>query len=214
MKPLNEQAYEHLQKLILDNQFSYYEIYSETKLSKDLGISRTPLRDAVHRLAQEGYIDIIPSKGFCIHQITEKDVIEIFQIRTALETYCTMQIAKEAETKKAAALCAELEELMIHMKEVMESSHSIEEFCEYDSCFHAKIIEYLKNEQFSAMFSTLMYRMKRLASLSLSHEGRMEETYQEHQAILDAMKKGDVEHIYEITTIHMDRPRGINLEDL
>ena len=214
MKPLNEQAYEHLQKLILDNQFSYYEIYSETKLSKDLGISRTPLRDAVHRLAQEGYIDIIPSKGFCIHQITEKDVIEIFQIRTALETYCTMQIAKEAETKKAAALCAELEKLMIHMKEVMESSHSIEEFCEYDSCFHAKIIEYLKNEQFSAMFSTLMYRMKRLASLSLSHEGRMEETYQEHQAILDAMKKGDVEHIYEITTIHMDRPRGINLEDL
>ena len=214
MKPLNEQAYEHLQKLILENQFSYYEIYSETKLSKDLGISRTPLRDAVHRLAQEGYIDIIPSKGFCIHQITEKDVIEIFQIRTALETYCTMQIAKEAETKKAAALCEELEDLMNHMREVMESSHSIEEFCEYDSCFHAKIIEYLKNEQFSAMFSTLMYRMKRLASLSLSHEGRMEETYQEHQAILDAMKKGDVEHIYEITTIHMDRPRGINLEDL
>ena len=64
MTPLNEQAYNYLQKLIMENHFSYQEVYSETKLSKELGISRTPLRDAVHRLAQEGYIDIIPSKGF------------------------------------------------------------------------------------------------------------------------------------------------------
>ena len=60
MTPLNEQAYNYLQKLIMENHFSYQEVYSETKLSKELGISRTPLRDAVHRLAQEGYIDIIP----------------------------------------------------------------------------------------------------------------------------------------------------------
>ena len=53
MIPLNEQAYNYLQKLILENHFSYQEVYSETKLSKELGISRTPLRDAVHRLAQE-----------------------------------------------------------------------------------------------------------------------------------------------------------------
>lgn len=62
MLPLNEQAYNYLQKLILENHFSYQEVYSETKLSKELGISRTPLRDAVHRLAQEGYIDIIPKE--------------------------------------------------------------------------------------------------------------------------------------------------------
>ena len=67
MTPLNEQAYNYLQKLIMENHFSYQEVYSETKLSKELGISRTPLRDAVHRLAQEGYIDIIPSKGFMLH---------------------------------------------------------------------------------------------------------------------------------------------------
>ena len=73
MIPLNEQAYNYLQKLILENHFSYQEVYSETKLSKELGISRTPLRDAVHRLAQEGYIDIIPSKGFMLHQMNRKD---------------------------------------------------------------------------------------------------------------------------------------------
>ena len=88
MTPLNEQAYNYLQKLIMENHFSYQEVYSETKLSKELGISRTPLRDAVHRLAQEGYIDIIPSKGFMLHQMNRKDVNETFQVRSALETYC------------------------------------------------------------------------------------------------------------------------------
>ena len=217
MKPLNEQAYDHLQKLITDGQLSYHEIYSETKLAKELGISRTPFRDAIHRLAQEGYIDIIPSKGFRLHQITERDVIETFQIRTALETYCTMQIARDVKEKNNANLrpfFKELDWLMENMKEVMENDQGIDEFCEYDFRFHRKIIDYLENEQFSAVFASFLYRMKRLAKLSLQHEGRMEQTVEEHQAILDTMKNGDTEHIYEITMVHMDRPRGINLEDL
>ena len=217
MKPLNEQAYDHLQKLITDGQLSYHEIYSETRLAKELGISRTPFRDAIHRLAQEGYIDIIPSKGFRLHQITERDVIETFQIRTALETYCTMQIARDVKEKNNANLrpfFKELDWLMENMKEVMENDQGIDEFCEYDFRFHRKIIDYLENEQFSSVFASFLYRMKRLAKLSLQHEGRMAQTVEEHQAILDAMKNGDTEHIYEITMVHMDRPRGINLEDL
>ena len=217
MKPLNEQAYDHLQKLITDGQLSYHEIYSETKLAKELGISRTPFRDAIHRLAQEGYIDIIPSKGFRLHPITERDVIETFQIRTALETYCTMQIARDVKEKNNANLrpfFKELDWLMENMKEVMENDQGIDEFCEYDFRFHRKIIDYLENEQFSSVFASFLYRMKRLAKLSLQHEGRMAQTVEEHQAILDAMKNGDTEHIYEITMVHMDRPRGINLEDL
>ena len=217
MKPLNEQAYDHLQKLITDGQLSYHEIYSETKLAKELGISRTPFRDAIHRLAQEGYIDIIPSKGFRLHQITERDVIETFQIRTALETYCTMQIARDVKEKNNANLrpfFKELDWLMENMKELTENGQGIDEFCEYDFRFHRKIIDYLENEQFSSVFASFLYRMKRLAKLSLQHDGRMAQTVEEHQAILDAMKNGDTEHIYEITMVHMDRPRGINLEDL
>ena len=214
MTPLNEQAYNYLQKLIMENHFSYQEVYSETKLSKELGISRTPLRDAVHRLAQEGYIDIIPSKGFMLHQMNRKDVNETFQVRSALETYCTVQISKDSSTRKAKKLFKELDWIMECMNDIMETTHSIKEFSEYDFQFHTKIIDYLENEQFSAVFASFLYRMKRLAKLSLQHEGRMAQTVEEHQAILDAMKNGDTEHIYEITMVHMDRPRGINLEDL
>ena len=103
---------------------------------------------------------------------------------------------------------------MDDMKEIMDTTHSIDEFCEYDFQFHTKIITYLENEQFSSIFSTFMYRMKALARLSLSHKGRMENTYNEHMAILNALETGDSEHIYEITIAHMERPKGINLEDL
>ncbi len=214
MTPLNEQAFLHLKNMIINNELSYQEIYSETKLSKELGISRTPFRDAIHRLAQEGYIDIIPSKGFRIHKLTKQDVDETFQVRSALECYCTFQIAKESHTRKAKRLFKELGRIMEELTEILNTTQSIEDFCEYDFQFHNKIIDYLQNEQFTSVFSAFMYRMRKLAELSLAHKGRMQDTYDEHMAILTAMKDGDTMHIYEITLKHMDTPRGINLEDL
>lgn len=214
MTPLNEQAFLHLKNMIVNNELSYQEIYSETKLSKELGISRTPFRDAIHRLAQEGYIDIIPSKGFRIHKLTKQDVDETFQVRSALECYCTFQIAKEAGTRKAKRLFKELDQVMKDLTEILNTTQSIEDFCEYDFQFHNKIIDYLQNEQFTSVFAAFMYRMRKLAELSLAHKGRMQDTYDEHMAILTAMKEGDTMHIYDITLKHMDTPRGINLEDL
>ena len=214
MLPLNEQAYQHLQKLILSNLLSYGQIYSETRLSRELGISRTPFRDAVHRLAQEGYIDIIPSKGFTLHQINVDDVNETLQIRSALESYCTLQIARESDTSRAQALFAELNELLYKMETVASTSHSIETFCQYDFQFHTSIINALNNKQFTSLFAALMYRMRKLAELSLRHEDRMTDTCAEHRAILNAMQSGDTAHIYEITIFHMEQPKTISLEDL
>ncbi len=214
MIPLNEQAYQHLQNLIMQEEFAYNKIYSETKLSKELGISRTPFRDAVHRLAQEGYIDIIPSKGFMLHQLTRKDIDETFQVRSALECYCTLEITKIHTRRSVKKLLKELRMLTDILKEIIDSNGSIEEFCEYDFQFHTRIIDFSENQQFSSIFMNFKYRMRKLAKLSLAHEGRMLDTYKEHLAIVDAMENGDVEHIYEITLAHMHTAREINLDDL
>lgn len=86
-KRLQEQAYDYLKELILSGEMIENEIYSETKLASEIGISRTPIRDALQRLSQDGFIDIIPSKGFRIHQITANEIVEIFQIRSAIEGF-------------------------------------------------------------------------------------------------------------------------------
>lgn len=214
MTLLNQQAYEHILDLIITNQLEEQTIYSETKLSKKLGISRTPLRDAIQRLAQEGYIDIIPSKGFALHQLTKKDVTETFQVRSALECYCTLQITKKHTSPEAQALFNDLSEILEHLKEIKETTHDLKEFIDYDFQFHEKIIRYVNNEQFFSLFVTYSYRMKRFAQLSLSHERRMEDTYDEHMAILSTMKNGDVNNILEVTLRHMDNPYEINMGDV
>lgn len=214
MLPLNEQAYQHLQSLIMTGQLSYNQVYSETKLAKELGISRTPFRDAVHRLAQEGYIDIIPSKGFMLHQLTKTDVVETFQIRSALESYCTLQLSKIYDTDYAKKIFHDLRWIMKMQKQILDTTQSIEEFSKYDFDFHTTIINSLGNEQFVATFGTYMYRMRKLAEQSLARPGRMNETYFEHLAILEAMESGNTQQIYEITLQHMLIPQSINLSKL
>lgn len=214
MISLNEQAYEHLKYKITNNDFAYQEVYSETKIAKQLGISRTPFRDAIHHLVQEGYIDIIPSKGFQLHQLTRQDIEETFQVRSALECYCTFEITKNFQTAGAKKLFRELDVIMKRLDHILNSTQDIEQFLQSDFQFHLKVIGYLKNEQFCSIFDTFMYRMQRLAALSLAHKDRMRDTYAEHLTILEAMKTGDAKNIYEITLKHMDTPKGINLEDL
>ena len=84
-KILQKEAYQHIKDRILDGSMEYNCIYSESRLALELGISRTPVRDAVHRLFQEGLVDIMPNKGFVLHKMTQQDVIEIYDVRSAIE---------------------------------------------------------------------------------------------------------------------------------
>lgn len=214
MVSLQQQAYDHIKKMIECNELKPQEIYSETRFAKEIGISRTPFRDAIHRLVHDGYLDIIPSKGFRVHQLTSQDVDETFQMRSAIEGYCTLQITRDYQMPKAVRLFSDLDELVFQMSRIIKTSHSIEEFWDYDYRFHIAIVQYMGNELFNHMFDTYMYRISRLAALSLAHEQRMENTLAEHMAILDVMKAGDISKIMEVTLQHMENPHDINMEDL
>ena len=74
MSSLQLEAYNYIKNLIFTHQLDVNTLYSETKLSKELGISRTPMREALQCLSQDGYITVIPSKGFRIRQLSQKDV--------------------------------------------------------------------------------------------------------------------------------------------
>ncbi|MCI6738771.1 MAG: GntR family transcriptional regulator [Intestinibacter sp.] len=214
MKPLQLKAYDYIKDLILTHQLRDDEIYSETKIAKELGISRTPLRDAIHHLVEEGYIDIIPSKGFKLHKMTKQDVLDTFQIRSAIEGYCTFYITENYKTEECQQLFSYLEYLLFKQEQILNSSKSIEEFTPFDNKFHIEIVHHLKNQSFNKLFDMQLYRIKALATSSLSHVGRMEDTLKEHKKIFNAMTSGDVENIYKITMEHMQNPLYINLEDL
>ena len=214
MKPLQAKAYEYIKTLILNGELKVDEIYSETKIAKELGISRTPLRDAIQHLVEEGYIDIIPSKGFKLHKMTKQDVLDTFQIRSAIEGYCTFYIAQNYKSEECQKLFSYLEFLLFKQEQILNTSKSIDAFTKFDNEFHIEIVHYLKNKSFDKLFDMQLYRIKELATSSLAHIGRMENTLTEHKNIFNAMTNGDIENIYKITMEHMQNPLHINLENL
>ena len=90
---LQTKAYDYLINLIKKGELETDKIYSLNQLAKEAGFSKTPFRDAVLRLEQERYIDILPSRGFTLHKMSKEDIIETYQMRNAIEIYCSKQLA-------------------------------------------------------------------------------------------------------------------------
>lgn len=214
VKPLQVRAYESLKEMILSGAFEQKQIYSETKVSQTLGISRTPLRDAIQRLAQEGYIDVIPSKGFTLHKLTQKDVIETYEIRSAIEGYCARKLAQECQSTQARELLIDLRASVEKQQLIFEAGGDVALFAEEDERFHHLLVSHSGNEVFTEVFEQYMYKIKKLACFSLSKEGRMEQTLSEHRQIVQAICDGNWQTAYDAMLRHMDAPLDLDLESI
>lgn len=211
-KVLQIQAYQYIKERILDGTLTFNRVYSETSLAQEIGISRTPVRDAIHLLYQEGLVDIIPSKGFSLHKLTEQDVMETFEIRSAIEGYCARKLALDRESKPARKLLLELRGSLEKLQTIFQMGRDVELFADEDQNFHYLLVSHSGNEAFSDIFSQYMYRIKKLACYSLTKEGRMEQTLEEHRKIFDAISRGDEQEAYDAILCHMRTPLDFNLE--
>ena len=152
---LQMQAYDSIKNGILNGELEPGQLYSETKLSAKIGISRTPMREALQCLSQDGYITIIPSKGFMIRQLNEKDMKDSIQIRCAIEGFCTTVIASQTDTKEGKELLRSLKMILDNMEEALNSD-ALEDFIYYDHQFHLLIVNYLHNDEFNQIFQRLL----------------------------------------------------------
>ena len=107
-RPLQESAYNYIRDKVLAGQLQPNVLYSETRMAAELNISRTPMKDALVRLSQEKLIDILPSKGFRLHQMSGEDILQTYQARTAVEGFCAMQLARNRRTPAGAVLLQNL----------------------------------------------------------------------------------------------------------
>ena len=141
-KALHVLAYEHIKNMVLEGKMEYGEIYSETKIAKEIGISRTPVRDAIQYLSQEKYIDILPNKGFCLHKMGIQDFVDTNQIRTAIEGYCGREIAQKADLEETKETFDLLESFLKQQKEALEQE-SVTGFFEADMQFHIQLVSHI-----------------------------------------------------------------------
>lgn len=201
---LQDQAYAYLKEAVLSGSFEKGKFYSETRIASQLGISRTPMRDALQKLMHEGYIDIIPSKGFTLHKITLEDLYSTFQIRCAIEGYSGMELAASLNKPEGRRCLKKLQALVDAQKQLAQQPQvDLVDLASCDRDFHIELVSFVNNEWLSETFRGQLYRIQTLAQQSFRDPGRIEGAIGEHQAILTAIEQQDPHQVYEAVHTHM-----------
>ena len=215
-KPLQEEAYDHLRERILSGSLVPGVLYSETKMAAEIGISRTPMKDALVRLAQDKYIDIIPSKGFRLHVMSSEDIWSTYQARTAIEGFCAVVLAAAKNTPEGQRDIALMQEMITRMETVLESGGPSEEYLACDMKFHETLVHHCGNEEFIRLFSSYQHRLQTIAEESLHTPGRYREALREHQQIVDAIREAaspEDLRAYLAVKAHMEASRDLTLRN-
>lgn len=196
---LAEQAYNIVKKDIISGKLIPSQELPEKWLAEELGISRTPVREALARLATESLIDETDQKIARVASFTQDDVMESMEIRTLLEVYNAKRITPLVSKQLLEALSENLD----LQKESIEAK-SYESFIDYDRQFHLILAEANPNSKLVHFIKEANTGVKR-AFLVLSNSLTMsaEQAYTEHQDIVIALSKGDVHQVEKAMHNHM-----------
>lgn len=208
---LQSQAYATIKDLILSKSLDSEVLYSETRLAKELGISRTPLREALQCLSQDGYITIIPSRGFKIRRLDKETMAESIEVRCAIEGFCIHMFAACEDESLRRKLLEDMKESLGRQKSALNSKNFPESFSEEDHQFHLLLVHFAKNSEFDHLFQRLLYTIHLTTAGALTVTGRAQATYEEHLSIYQHLKKGEFDQAYQTLTTHLMMPLKMNL---
>lgn len=200
---LKKQAYDYLLKIILKEEIKVGEVYSEQYFADFLEISRTPVREAVLQLAQEGFLQIHPNKGFSVKPASDTELIEMYGLRGAIEGYCAAAAAGKNNTPKGRELIEKLERYNNTEREAGLRGALPEECMENDFMFHNVLVAFVENTLIETTMKNLNAKMKMAGIQSFyKREGRISDVLKEHKKIIDAIKKGDKALAYDAVNEH------------
>ena len=213
-KTLNNIAYDHLRRMIYNCDLVFNRIYSETKLARELSISRTPMRDALNRLAQERYIDILPNRGFMLHTPTQADIIEAYHVRMMTEGYCGGIVAKHYPDAKSRATIDRMEDALEQQQRLLtdDGAYSLSQFWLDDLTFHKALLEYMNISSLTMQYDSYMHifmphHLIEGADAHRQHPRALERhrsTLKEHAAITEALKSREPDRVTEAVRAHLD----------
>ncbi len=201
--PVRERAYEFLKTSILSGRFSPGERLTEEHLAKTLGISRTPIREALHKLESEGLIKPLATRGFVASQDSREDVEELFEIRAVLEGYALRLICGRISD----AVLGKLEETVSKAEEAL-ASQSLEEVFRWNTRFHDTLHELItdKHRLYHQMVTMRQYVLRyRRNTLQYPDGGRR--TVEGHRKILLALRLRDPDLCERVMREHIQESK-------
>lgn len=196
---LADQVFEHLERDILSGKYSRGEILTESRLSAELGVSRTPIRESLRRLEQEHLIEET-GKGSMVIGITEKDLEDIYLIRIQLEGMVASLAAKNYKDEEKLARLKEaldLQEFYLNKKDADQIKHM-------DNRFHNMLYELSGSMVFYDTLLPLHKKVQKYRKASVESNSRAAASVEEHRKIYEAVAAGDCELAAKYASLHAE----------
>lgn len=181
-KSLTDHAYERLKAAIRDGSLHHQRFYPLGDLASIFGISRTPVREAVLKLAHEGLVTMLPQRGFRLREISPQEAIEVFELRSLIEGRAVEKLAKNATQQ-------EIQDLRAILLRQQHAINDVGKFLDIDEEFHLRMLELAGLRRAREFLVTLRDIIWSLGSAALHLPGRLDEVLVEHTQLVDCIEK-------------------------
>jgi len=197
-KPLREIVYETLRDAIINQILKPGERLMEIQLADEMGVSRTPVREAIRKLELEGLIVMVPRRGAYVAGISMKDIHEVFEVRGALEALAA-KLAAERITNE------ELEEMERRLVQEAEETvaNNLRSIVEIDTSFHELLYKAARNSRLIQFINNLQEQLHRFRSASLARPGRSKTALEEHKKIVEALAERNAKLAEKLAIEHI-----------
>ncbi|TCT15333.1 GntR family transcriptional regulator [Natranaerovirga pectinivora] len=195
---LRGRVFHRIREDILTGKYKENESLKETSISNELGVSRTPVREAIRQLELEGLVSIIPNKGAVVMGINDKDIKDIYAIRSLLEGLC----ARWAVDNLTDIKLEKLEEIICLCDFHISKGH-FEHLYELDNRFHEALYDAANSRTLKHILSDFHHYVQRVRKASLASTDRAIKSIEEHKAILEAIKAKDKDKAEELANLHI-----------
>jgi DNA-binding GntR family transcriptional regulator len=197
--PAADRVYSHVKQGVLDRRYEGGTLLTEGELAEAVGVSRTPVREALLRLEVEGLIKLYPKKGAMVLPVSAQEIADVVETRMLVEEH-----AVRKAVPPSPALVARLEELLTRQK-AEAAAGDLAAAAVTDRCFHAEIVRDGGNEILSRLYDQLRDRQLRMGvAIMNAHPDRIAKSLTEHEEILDALRAGDADRAVELVHRHVD----------
>lgn len=169
----------------------------ERQLSEDLGVSRTPVREAIARLEQEGLVRIVPRRGVFVARKTKSEIVEMITVWAALESMAARLISKQATDEEIASLRA-----LFATIEDDTAQANIDEYSGLNIRFHQAIIRLSKSQLIETMTETLFIHMRAIRARTIGENNRVQRSIIDHMNIIKALEDRDADQAERLSREH------------
>jgi len=206
-KSLREEVYDSLRKSILHGKLKAGQRLIEEQLAHQIGISRTPVREAFHKLEKDDLVIRLPKGGFAVREFTKADVEEIFGIRCALESYAAYLATLHITPDKISVLEKKMEEL----QKALEGGDT-NKVVQLNTEFHNLLYKACKSKKLADMINNYSDYFYRYRAAFPINEDNFKYTVDDHRSMLEAMKKKNPRVVEKLVRTHLEKTKELVLQ--